>query len=91
MNEISTHEHRLTLSEVLEWMVADGLVGRDAAEALKTERRLHGGRIHPLVVIADQKWRQPDQPARLLEEALTVAEQRGFTRETMLISRLLGA
>ena len=32
-----------------------------------------------------------DQPARLLEEALTVAEQRGFTRETMLISQLLGA
>ncbi len=72
MNEISTHEHRLTLSEVLEWMVADGLVGRDAAEALKTERRLHGGRIHPLVVIADQKWRSPDQPGRLLTlETLT--------------------
>jgi general secretion pathway protein E len=72
MNEISRHERRLALSEVLEWMVGDGLVGRENAEALKAERNLHGGRTHPLVVIANQKWRQPDPPGRLLTlEALT--------------------
>ncbi len=72
MDEINTHEHRLTLAEVLEWMVADGLVDNEVADALKAERRLHSAKDHPLVVIADQKWRPLGQPARLLTlEALT--------------------
>ncbi|MBS1159986.1 MAG: type secretion system protein E:ral secretory system protein N-terminal [Proteobacteria bacterium] len=72
MNDKYAHEHRLALSEVLEMMVADGLVDAPAAEALKTERRLHGGRIHPLIVIADQKWRSQKAPGRLLSiEMLT--------------------
>ncbi|MGB9193946.1 MAG: type II/IV secretion system protein, partial [Azonexus sp.] len=72
MNEINAHEHRLNLSEVLEWMVADGLVTPEVAEALKVERRMHSARVHPLVVIADQKWLAPGTPVRLLTlEALT--------------------
>ena len=72
MNDKSAHEHRLLLSEVLEMMVADGLIETAVAEALKTERRLHGGRTHPLVVIADQKWRSLKPPSRLLSlEVLT--------------------
>jgi general secretion pathway protein E len=72
MNEINAHEHRLNLSEVLEWMVADGLVAPEVAEALKVERRMHGVKVHPLVVIADQKWIAPGTPVRLLTlEALT--------------------
>ncbi|MFZ2266705.1 MAG: GspE/PulE family protein [Azonexus sp.] len=66
MNDKHANEHRLLLAEVLEMMVADGLVDAVVAETLKTERRLHGGRIHPLVVIADQKWRSLKPPARLL-------------------------
>jgi general secretion pathway protein E len=66
MNDKHANEHRLLLAEVLEMMVADGLVDALVAEALKAERRLHGGRIHPLVVIADQKWRSLKSPARLL-------------------------
>jgi len=66
MNDKHANEHRLLLAEVLEMMVADGLVDALVADALKTERRLHGGRIHPLVVIADQKWRSLKPPARLL-------------------------
>ena len=72
MNPITTHEHRLTLPEVLEWMVADGLVGKEEAESLKVERRMHGVKDHPLKVIADQKWIAPGTPVRLLTlEALT--------------------
>ncbi len=72
MNEINAHEHRLNLSEVLEWMVADGMVTPEVAEALKVERRMHSARVHPLVVIADQKWLAPGTPVRLLTlEALT--------------------
>ena len=72
MNDKYAHEHRLLLAEVLEMMVVDGLVDGAVAEALKSERRLHGGRVHPLVVIADQKWRSLKPPSRLLSlEVLT--------------------
>ncbi|PKO41719.1 MAG: type II secretion system protein E [Betaproteobacteria bacterium HGW-Betaproteobacteria-4] len=72
MSDKNIGEHRLALSEVLDWMVEDGLVSQEAADALKSERRLHGGKTHPLVVIADQKWRQAGPPVRLLTlEVLT--------------------
>jgi len=72
MNDKSISEHRLTLSEVLQMMVDDGLVAQDTAEALKSERRLHGGKIHPLIVIADHKWRSLQSTGRLLSlETLT--------------------
>ena len=72
MNQQSSPDHRLTLAEVLDLMLADGLVAPDDATALRAERKLHGDRTHPLVVIADQKWRNPKLPARLLNlEVLT--------------------
>ena len=66
MTEFNTHEHRLTLSEILEQMVIDGLTDHETAEALKAERRLHSAKVHPLIVIADQKWRTTGSPVRLL-------------------------
>src|SRR5437764_626330 len=51
-------EQRLSLSEILDWLVADALVGAAAAEDLKKERRYYRGSLHPLAIIADQKWRQ---------------------------------
>jgi len=50
-------EHRLTLAEVLDWLVADKLVDSEAAAALQKERRYYRGTLHPLAVVADQKWR----------------------------------
>src|ERR1051325_6447543 len=49
---------RLTLAEVLGWLVEDRLVAPEAAEALKTERRYHRGNVHPLCVVAEQKWKK---------------------------------
>ena len=66
MDDKSVGEHRLALAEVLQWMVEDGLVAAETADVLKNERRLHGGKIHPLIVIADQKWRSLQAPGRLL-------------------------
>ena len=72
MNELNHSEHRLTLGEVLDLMVSDKLVEPDIATALRDERKLHSDRVHPLVVIADQKWRNPLLPARLISlESLT--------------------
>src|SRR5581483_5248289 len=50
-------EQRLVLAELLDWLVADKLVAAPAAEELKKERRYYRGSLHPLVIIADQKWR----------------------------------
>ncbi|HZX32280.1 MAG TPA: GspE/PulE family protein [Rhodocyclaceae bacterium] len=72
MSKSPIPDHRLTLPEVLDMLVADGLVPQADADALRAERRLHGGNIHPFVVIGDQKWRSLESPSRLLtQETLT--------------------
>src|SRR3982751_7123408 len=64
--------HRLTIGELLDWMVEDKLVPSEAAEELKKERRYYRGALHPLVIIAEQKWRQPGVAGKLLSlEPLT--------------------
>jgi general secretion pathway protein E len=55
-------DHRLTLSEVVQAMVADGLVPKAEADKLVSDRRLHRADHHPLAVIADQKWRSSKPP-----------------------------
>ena len=59
-------EHRLTLAEILEALVADGLVARSDADQLIADRRLHRTEHHPLVVIADQKWKTQQPPHRVM-------------------------
>src|SRR5688572_27836211 len=48
---------RLSLAEVLDWLAADGLASAEAVDALKKERRYYRGNVHPLCVVAEQKWR----------------------------------
>ena len=74
-------EHRLTLAELLDWLVEDEQIARDAAEILKKERRYYRGAAHPLLSIADQKWKALKPPHRLLSlESLTewLAKRTGF-------------
>jgi general secretion pathway protein E len=59
-------DHRLTLSEVLDALVADGLVPRPDADKLIAERRMHRGEHHPLVLIGDQKWKTAAAPQKLM-------------------------
>ena len=66
------HEHRLTLTELLGWLVEDGLVADVDAEGLKKERRFYRGAAHPLVMIADRQWKTAKAPHRVLSlEILT--------------------
>src|SRR5438034_901645 len=51
-------EHRLTLGEVLDGLIEDKMIGADAAEQLKKERRYYRGTMHPLSIVADQKWKK---------------------------------
>ena len=59
-------DRRLELTQLLADLVTDGLVPKDAADQLASNRRFARGDTHPLVVIADQKWKDPRQPRKLL-------------------------
>jgi general secretion pathway protein E len=62
----NTAEHRLTLPEVIDALIADGVVDITVAEAFKQERRYFRGEMHPLVVIAEQHWKSLQPPYRIL-------------------------
>ncbi|HXM81282.1 MAG TPA: GspE/PulE family protein [Burkholderiales bacterium] len=51
-------EHRLTLSEVLEALVEDKVIDAEAAAQLQKERRYYRGTLHPLAIVAEQKWKK---------------------------------
>jgi general secretion pathway protein E len=57
VNKNGQKDARLTLAEVLDWLSADGLASPAAVEALKKERRYYRGSLHPLAVVAEQKWK----------------------------------
>ena len=61
------------LAELLAELVADKLIPQDAAEKLIALRRtLRTSDIHPLIFLADQKWKDPRFPRKTLHlEALT--------------------
>ena len=50
-------DHRLSVKEVLDMLVADGMVEKVNAEALIAESRLQRKNMHPLVVVAEKKWK----------------------------------
>ena len=59
-------DHRLTVAEILDSLVIDGLVDKADAKALLAETRLRRLAAHPLVVVADQKWKSLQAPHKPL-------------------------
>ena len=59
-------DHRLSIAEVLGWLVADALVSQADADALLAESRLQRLAAHPLPTIADQQWKSLQPPHRPL-------------------------
>ncbi|MFN0041423.1 MAG: GspE/PulE family protein [Burkholderiales bacterium] len=66
-------DRRLVLDQLLIDLVADKLVTKDIADKLLALRRnLRATDVHPLVILADQKWKDPRSPKKLLSlESLT--------------------
>jgi general secretion pathway protein E len=63
---------RLELTKILADLVADGLVTKEVADELAKNRRFARTEAHPLAVIADQKWKDPRNPRKVLHlETLT--------------------
>ncbi|MBK8537334.1 MAG: type II/IV secretion system protein [Candidatus Competibacteraceae bacterium] len=59
-------EHRLTVKEVLDELVADGLVDRTEIEKVSAGARSERGELHPLVVITNKQLRQLQPPHQAL-------------------------
>ena len=66
---VKTQDARLTLAELLDWLVADKMADAEPAAKLKKERRYYRGSMHPLAIIAEQKWKRG--AALLTLDALT--------------------
>jgi general secretion pathway protein E len=74
-------ERRLDLEEVVALLVRDKLVTREAAERCLVSRRHVTSSHHPLVLIAEQKWKDPRHARKVLHlEALSewFAEKAGL-------------
>jgi general secretion pathway protein E len=70
--KVAVAERKLTIADLIDWLVEDGMIAADDAEKLKKERRYYRGSKHPLVVIADQKLKNAKPPHKpLLLEPLT--------------------
>ena len=67
-----TTDRWLTLDGVLADLVADQLVSQEDADNLINDRRVNRGTAHPLVVIAERKFKDPRHPRKALHlEMLT--------------------
>ncbi|BCK88028.1 hypothetical protein MIZ01_1827 [Sideroxyarcus emersonii] len=58
--------HKLKLAEVLEMLVADGMVGKADADALFAEHRLRRHDAHPLIIVAEKNWKSLLAPYRVI-------------------------
>lgn len=65
-------DRKLTLDLVLRESVKDRLIGKEEAQKLHAERRTIRSEIHPLILVAEKKWKSGLPPHRLLTlESLT--------------------
>ena len=58
--------HKLKLAEVLEMLVADGMVGKADADSLFAEHRLRRHDAHPLIIVAEKNWKSLLPPNRVI-------------------------
>ncbi len=59
-------EHKLKLVEVLDMLVADGMISKADADILFNERHTRRHDDHPLAVIAQKSWKSQLPPQRIL-------------------------
>jgi general secretion pathway protein E len=71
-------ERRLALGELLDWLVEDRLAEPEVARMFKKERRYYRGTMHPLAVVADQKWKSGNKTLDLDMLSEWLAKRVGF-------------
>ncbi len=66
MEQMNTHEHKLTLPELLGMLIADSIISQAIADAIVAERRGQRLGVHPLLVIARQNLKSLLPPHKVL-------------------------
>src|SRR5690606_9800914 len=59
--------HRVSLVELADALLESQLIAPDVAAQFKHERRHYKGATHPLVLIAEQRWKSLQPPHRVLD------------------------
>jgi general secretion pathway protein E len=75
------HEHKITVGEILRYLVQDGMVLKEEAEKLYQDHKHGRSSLHPLVILGEQKWKSLRSPHKqLTTEMLTewLAEKVGI-------------
>ncbi|MEI8362714.1 MAG: GspE/PulE family protein [Betaproteobacteria bacterium] len=57
---------RLALGDLLRMLVSDGMIDKIQAEKLYKDRKLDSSKLHPLVVIGEQKWKNLKSPHNVM-------------------------
>lgn len=70
---LSNPTGRLTLGDVLRMLVSDGLVDKASAEKLYKDRKLDSSKLHPIVVVAEQKWKSLQAPHKAISNEMLSA------------------
>jgi general secretion pathway protein E len=71
-NAEKPYQHKLTIGELLRWLVQDGMVPKEEAEHLYHDQKQVQSSMHPLVILGNQKWKSMRSPHRALTvETLT--------------------
>ena len=63
---VFTPSGKLTLGDTLRMLVGEGILDKSTAEKLYKDRKKDTSNLHPLVVIAEQKWKDLHAPHKLL-------------------------
>ncbi len=65
-------EHKLTLKQIVADLLLDKLIDQENADRISNDRLLLRNEAHPLIIVADQKLKDPRHPKKLLHlEGLT--------------------
>ena len=62
-----TAAHRVTLVELIDALLESQLIDPDVAAQFKHERRHYKGATHPLILLAEQRWKSLKPPHRVLD------------------------
>lgn len=69
---IKTHEHKITVGEILRWLVQDGMVAKEEAEHMYQDHKQERSSLHPLVILGERKLKNLKLPHKpLTTESLT--------------------
>ena len=78
---LSNPNGRLTLGDTLRMLVSDGIVDKAHAEKLYKDRKLDSSKLHPIVVVGEQKWKSlkaPNKPVTVEMLTTWLAERSGL-------------